>query len=130
MRKLLLHLPQSGPVVLCSHSHCRLPSRTEHRLACRLHLHLGGHGEGRGISEWVGGCSGSLKGLESVSGGREGALEATHPTCQDSLLGQAPPTHHSESFQKEVLLAPASHGVVPDAVFLVIQLWITVVVNR
>lgn len=35
-----MHLPQSCPVVLCSHSHWRLPSLKVHRLAWRLHLHL------------------------------------------------------------------------------------------
>jgi hypothetical protein len=36
-----LHFPQSGPVVLCSHSHVSLLLSYTHIVAWRLHLHLG-----------------------------------------------------------------------------------------
>lgn len=63
VRKLLLHLPQSGPVVLCSvTSHCRLPSRAEHTLACTGCTGTWGTGWGSGEP---GGGSGS-RGWESV----------------------------------------------------------------
>ena len=100
------------------------------QVGVQVALAPGGTWRGQGISEHVSGLFRLPGRLGECRGGQEGTLKATCPTCQDSPLGQVPLMHHSESFQKEVPLAPASHGVVPDAVFLVTQLLITMAFNH